>query len=160
MLKNVKTSDLLKIIFSFIDEKQKLDLIKYNKTLQNYININLYNYKLFSGKFIEYGLNGKGKEYDYNGHLLYEGVFLNGKKNGYGKEYPTFTGIGGSELIFEGEFLNGLRNGKGKENDYNDHLLFEGEFLKGKRNWYGKEYLNGELIFEGEYLNGERKNLE
>ena len=31
--------------------------------------------------------NGKGKEYEYNGKLIYEGEYLNGERNGKGKEY-------------------------------------------------------------------------
>ena len=31
--------------------------------------------------------NGKGKEYDYDGNLIFEGEYLNGKRNGKGKEY-------------------------------------------------------------------------
>ena len=47
MLKNVKVkaSYFLRILFSIIDEKQKLELIKYNKSLQEIINITLINYK-------------------------------------------------------------------------------------------------------------------
>ena len=45
MLKNVKSSYFIKIIFSFIYEKQKLKLIKYNKSLQDNMNISLINYK-------------------------------------------------------------------------------------------------------------------
>ena len=129
MLKNVKSSYFIRIIFSFIYEKQKLKLIKYNKSFQKNMNISLINYKNFSGKYIIYEQNGKGKEYDYDG-----------------------------KLKFEGEYLNGLRNGKGKEyDDYEGELLFEGEYLNGKRNGKGKEYWNGKLRFEGEYLNGKRK---
>ena len=51
MLKKVKTSYFLRIIFSFMNEKQKLKLIKYNKCLQENMNISLINYKIFSGKF-------------------------------------------------------------------------------------------------------------
>ena len=66
MLKNIKTSYFLRIIFSFIDEKQKLKLIKYNKSLQETMDIKLINYKIMSGKYIIYEQNGKGKEIDYN----------------------------------------------------------------------------------------------
>jgi len=66
MIKNVKTSYFLRIIFSFIDEKQKLKLIKYNKSLQETMDIKLINYKIMSGKYIIYEQNGKGKEIDYN----------------------------------------------------------------------------------------------
>ena len=31
--------------------------------------------------------NGKGKEYNNNGELLYEGEYSDGKRNGQGKEY-------------------------------------------------------------------------
>jgi len=66
MLKNVKSSYFMRIIFSFIDEKQKLKLIKYNKSLQETMDIKLINYKIMSGKYIIYEQNGKGKEIDYN----------------------------------------------------------------------------------------------
>ena len=57
------------------------------------------------------GINGKGKEYDFNG-----------------------------KLIFEGEYLNGIRwNGKGKEYYDNGKIRFEGEYLNGKK-WNGKIY--------------------
>ena len=31
--------------------------------------------------------NGKGKEYDFDGYLIYEGEYSNSQKNGKGKEY-------------------------------------------------------------------------
>ena len=48
-------------------------------------------------------INGKGKEYDLSGDLLFEGEYLNGKRNGKGKEYDFEA-----NLINEGEFKNGL----------------------------------------------------
>ena len=72
------------------------------------------------------------------------------KRNGKGKEYNDFGG-----LLFEGEYLNGERNGKGKEYYYH-RVIFEGEYLNGERNGKGKEYdetvTNGtnQLIYEGE----------
>ena len=71
MFKNVKSAYILRIIFSSMDEKQKLKLIKYSKSLQDNMNISLINYKIFSGKYIIYEQNGKGKECDYDGHLIY-----------------------------------------------------------------------------------------
>ena len=50
MLENIKTVYYLKKIFSFINDRRKLKTIKYNKTLQNKIDINLINYK-FSFRF-------------------------------------------------------------------------------------------------------------
>ena len=121
MLKNVKSIYISRIILSFIDEKQKLELIKYNKSLQENINITLFNYKFLSGKYIEYESDGKGKEFNFEGRLLFEGEYLHGLRNGKGKE-TKFNG----DLLFEGEYLNGKRNGKGKEYDYDGNLRFEG----------------------------------
>ena len=46
MLENIKSSFFIKIIFSFLDNKTKLKLMKYNKSLQNKIDISLINYKI------------------------------------------------------------------------------------------------------------------
>ena len=63
MLKKIKSSYFSEILFSYVDEEQKLKLIKYNKTLQNNININIINYKHFKGKYLIYESNGIVKEY-------------------------------------------------------------------------------------------------
>ena len=129
MLDNVKSSYILKIFFSFVDEKRKLKLVKYNKNLQQKIDISISYFIHFKSKYIIYKSKGKGKEYDY-----------------------------GHDLIFEGEYVNGERNGKGKEYYDNGNLRFEGEYLNGKRNGKGKEYWSdGKLCFEGEYLNDKRR---
>ena len=67
----------------------------------------------------------KGKEYDYNGRLLFEGEYLNGRKwKGKIKEYDK------DELIFEGEYLDGkIWNGKGKEFDSRRNIIFEGKYI-------------------------------
>ena len=44
---------------------------------------------------------------------MFEEKHLNGERNGKGKEY-NHEGI----LIFEGEYLNGKRNGKVKQYNY------------------------------------------
>ena len=128
MLKNTKSIYILKKFFTLLDEKTKLDIIKYNKNMQNILDISLINYKTFSGRYILYGENGKGKEYNYD-----------------------------DKLVFEGEYLNGKRNGKGKEYDYNGKLMFEGEYLNEEK-WNGKEYHydNGKLLYKCEYLNGKQ----
>jgi len=83
--------------------------------------------------------NGKGKEYNDDGELIFEGEFLNGLRNGKGKEYND---NGNGELIFEGEFFNDFRwNGKGKEYYDNDKLSFEGIYLNGKKKWKSKRIL-------------------
>ena len=104
-LKKIKSEYTIKILFFHLDEKIKLKLIKYNKNLQNTIDINLNNYIFFSGRYIEFEADGKGKEYyGYNDKLKFEGEYLNGERNGKGKEYDD-NGL----LIFEGEYLNGRK---------------------------------------------------
>ena len=123
-MKNVKSTFIVKKVFSIANEKVKLELIKYNKGIQNILNIKLLNYKLFSGKYIIYSTKGVGKEYDaYTDDLIYEGEYLNGKRNGKGKEYNEIGNV-----IFEGAYLKGEKNGKCKEFGYYGNLMFEGEF--------------------------------
>jgi len=72
---------VLKEIFSFLSEKQKLYAIIYNKQLQNQFNANIENYKRVRGVYKEIGKNGKIKEYIIsNKKLIFEGEYLNGKK--------------------------------------------------------------------------------
>ena len=112
MLKNIKSSYFTTIIFTYIKERRKLKLIKYNKILQKDMNISIINYKNFSGRYIITKPNGIRKEYlGYNDILIYEGGYLNEKRHGKGKEYDDYNGL----LKYEGEYKNGLRNGKGKE---------------------------------------------
>ena len=102
MLKNIKSSYFIKFIFAHVDEKQKLKIVKFNKSLQNTLNITIINYKFFSERYIIYESNGIGKEYNgYDDRLNFEGEYLNGKKNGKGKLY-SFN----KKLLFEGTFLN------------------------------------------------------
>ena len=109
MLKNIKSSYFNAKIFSYIEERKKLKLIKCNKSLQNSMNISIINYKFFTIRYIIYESNGIGKEYiGYNDKLIFEGECINGERNGKGKEYNDYNG----KLEFEGEYLNGERNGK------------------------------------------------
>ena len=125
MLKNILSMYFKINIFSYLEERVKLQIIKINKNIQNKLNISILNYKLFSKKYIKFFSNNISKEYSINS----------------------------DKLIFEGEYLNGKRNGKGKEYYRNGKLLFEGEYLNGKRNGKGKEYYDsGKVVFEGEYL--------
>ena len=175
MLENIQSKYISEKIFSCLDEKAKLKIINYNKSLQNSINVSLINYKLFNTSFVVYENKDKGKEYNtLNCILKYEGEYFNKKRHGKGKEYYFSSN---NELNFEGEYLNGKRNGKGKEYFRNGNIKFEGEYLNGKR-WNGKGYnikkellyelnngkgyvkefndFNNQLTFEGEYLNGEK----
>ena len=113
MLTNIKSLYFIEKIFSKIDVKIKLKIIKYNKSLQNTLCINIINYKKFSKKYIIYDSKGIGKEYfGYDNALLYEGEYLNGERNGKGKEYDSFNYI--KHITYEGEYKNGKRNGKGR----------------------------------------------
>ena len=148
-IRDINSSYIITNLFSFLSEKQILNMVIYNQQFQKLLLVDIKNYKKISGKYKIGGKNGKGKVYliDSN-ELIFEREYLNGKE----KENYNI-----GKLIFEGEFLNGKKNGKGKEYNYNDELVFEGEYLNDKRNGKGKEYnYNGELEFEGEYLNGKK----
>ena len=173
MLGNIKSSYIIKKIFTYIHDKTLLELIKYNKNFQNVLNIGIINYKIFGGKSIIFESNGKGKEYNnYNNKLIFEGEYIYGKRHGIGKEYDC-----DGKLLFEGKYLNNKRNGNGKEYFSNGNVKFEGKYLNGKKwtgvgydqnnqkmfeiengNGYIKGYIynNDYSIFEGEYLNGEK----
>ena len=129
MLQNIKSSYFVRLLYTFVEEVQKLRLVRYNKSMQKNLDISIINYKFFKGNYIIYESNGIGKEYyGYDDTLIFEGEYLNDQRHGKGKEYD-YNG----KLIFEGNFLNGNRNGIGKEYDYKGKLIFEGNFLNGKR---------------------------
>ena len=143
-IESIKSIFFIRKLFSYIYEKRKLNLIIYNKNIQKIIDINLINYKIKSGKYVEHESKEFSKEYDsYNDDtLIFKGQYLNGKRNGRGEEYNSE-----GELIFSGEYLNGKKNGFGKEY-YKNILIFEGEYLNGKK-WNGKGYSkNGNILYE------------
>ena len=49
--KSIESSYILKNIFSYLSEKQKLKIIIYNKHLQKKLDINIEDYKKVSGKY-------------------------------------------------------------------------------------------------------------
>ena len=51
MLYQIKSSFVLKKIFSLVDNKVKFNSIAHNKKLQIKLGLNLINFKRFSGKF-------------------------------------------------------------------------------------------------------------
>ena len=82
MIENIKSLYYIRNLFDCISERKKLEIAKYNKSLQNKIKINILNYKVFSGRYIIYEENGKGKEYNaYTDELIYEGVYFHGERN-------------------------------------------------------------------------------
>ena len=173
MLENISSFFLLEL-FSYLSEEKKLKILKYNKSLQNKIKLNIKDYKIYSGRYIYYTSQNEGEEYDsFDNEIRYIGEYLNGERNGKGYEYN----IEGT-LIFEGEYFKGKKwNGKGYDGDGNfvyelkegkgyvkecgsfGELIYEGEYLNGERNGKGKEYKDeGQLVFEGEYFYGKRWN--
>ena len=127
-IKHIKSSYVIKKVFSFLNEKQKLKMIIYNKELQKRVLVNIELYKKESGKYKIVEKNGKGKEFMlYTNKLIFEGEYLNGKRSGKGKEY-----FENGKIKFEGAYLNGEKSGKGKEYYYDGKLIFEGEYLNGK----------------------------
>ena len=130
MFDNINSRFIVKTIFSFLDERKILELLKYNKNLQEKIDLSLIDYKFYSGKY------------------------KIGEKNGKGQEFY----ICNDKLLFDGNYLNGERSGKEKEYNKDGKLIYEGEYSNGKKNGYGKEYIGfvGEsyVYYEGEYLNG------
>ena len=172
-MENYNYSFIPKLIFSFIFDKRKLELAKYNKKLQNAIDINIMHYKIFSKRYIIYEEKGKGKEYEFEtDNLIYEGEYLNGKRNGKGKEYNKY-----GEKILEVEYINGKKKGNlshyhgtldfevnnleflsglsGKEYKFNKNLLNKMKNGEGKVNIYDSNLPFGGLIMTGEVLNYE-----
>ena len=130
-LGKIKSFYIRKGIFLYLNKKQKLNMIIYNKELQKMLIADIEDYKEMSVKYRIGERNGKGKEYfKKDNKLAFEGEYLNGKRNGKGKAYYS-----NGELLFEGEYLNGKRwNGRGKEYYNNNKILFEGEYLNGQWN--------------------------
>ena len=126
MWRKIKSSLILRKIMINLDTKIKFNLIAYNKTLQKNLDLDLIDFRRFSGRY-------KVEE------------------NGETKEYDSYT----NKLLFEGHYANNKRNGEGKEYNINGKLIFEGEYLDGKK-WKGKSFKydedTNELIFECEYM--------
>ena len=63
MFQNIKSSYFIKLIFTFVEEVQKLKLVRYNKSIQRNLDISIINYKFFKGNYIIYESKKIGKEY-------------------------------------------------------------------------------------------------
>ena len=154
LVEDIKSLYIIKEIFAFLKEKQKLSMVMYNKHLQKLFGLDIEKWKKISRKYKIGERNGIGKIYELNTNILiFEGEYLNGEKNGKGKEYCP-----DGELFFEGEYSNGKRHGKGKEYFGAGKLKFEGEYVNGIIHGKGKEYIYNKLVFEGEYINGKKWN--
>ena len=87
MLDLIKSYYITKIVFTYVNEEQKLKIIKYTKKVQKEIDISILNYKFFKEKYIIYESKQNGKEYNKLQKLIFEGEYLHGERNGKGKEY-------------------------------------------------------------------------
>jgi len=56
-IENIKSSFIMNSLFSFLNKKQKLKLIIYNKKLQKRLGVDIKDYQKISGKYIK--KNGK-----------------------------------------------------------------------------------------------------
>ena len=130
-IKEIKSPYIFRKIFLFLWVTKKLDIILYNKELQNKFELNIEDYKNTSKKYKIIEENSKGKEYFIiTNKIIYVGEYNNGKRNGKGKEY-YYNG----NIKFEGEYINGKRiNGKGYDINGNEILIL--------KNGKGEEYYN------------------
>ena len=72
MLTDIKSIEIFIKVFSYIKGETSLKIIKYNKSFQNIMNIDLIDYKILSGKYIVYEQKGKAKEIDsYNNQIIF-----------------------------------------------------------------------------------------
>ena len=80
-LSDIKSTYITKEIFLFLYEKQKLEMIIYNKQLQKVFGVDLKYYQTLSGKYKIGEKNGKGREYLLkNDNLIFEGEYLKRKR--------------------------------------------------------------------------------
>ena len=180
MLFGIHSTYIISDIFSFLDIKERLKVIKYNKSLQSKLGFNLDFFKKISGRYLlieevnfgkEFTLdnnilvyiggykdgkrNGFGVEYDNLGTFKFQGEFINGKRNGEGNEFIKKS----NDVVDSGKYKNGKRNGLGRKYHGRTELKFEGEFLNDLKEGMGKQfYSNGKLKFEGEYKKGKKWN--
>ena len=138
-------------MFTYINEKRKLNIIKYSKALQKILNIKLFNYRVLSGKYIINQEKDNWKIYN----LIYDNLEFEGNYiNGVGKEYYK-------DGKYEGEYLNGKRNGNFKIYSHKGKLIRECVYKNGLENGKFIDYYNdGKVLTKGEYLNGNEWNTE
>ena len=86
--------------------------------------------------------NGKGKEFDLSGNLLYEGEYLNGKKHGKGKEYNDrylkvtilkVKEIGKRNEDIDGEYIEDIDENMDEKFMKHREMLIKGSKRKNKR---------------------------
>ena len=78
LIKEVKSDFFKDKLFSLLSIKTKLGIIKYNKVLQDILNINKEDYKMYkSGRYKLGDLKGKVREFSLeNNSLIFIGEYL------------------------------------------------------------------------------------
>ena len=160
MINNIKPKIIYVKIFLLLEEEIKLNIIRYNKLLQNKLGINIQNYKNF-GKILTIDENGNGEIRSFDNILFFKGTYLNKKKNGFGKEYGILHIFYGDIPLEKEKYIiqKGFRKSKGKQIKYVTFLIYEGEYRDGKKEGKGKEFNKLKIIpeYEGEFKNGKRE---
>ena len=181
MLSNIKSSAIMKIIFSLLNYHRQLEIIKFNQKLQKKLSVDINTYKkearlfrirdkkngtckiyingtdelIFEAENIKAG-DFNGKEYK-KGKLQFEGEYKNSKRNGKGRRYRN------NELIFEGIYKDGKEwEGKGIIPDYNnDSYEFFGIIHEGKVNGEAKKFLFGDKkpVYEGNFVDSKKSGF-
>ncbi len=77
LIGEVKSKFIIEKIFSFLDERKKLDIIKYCRGFRKIFSIDIEYYKKINGKYKEDGINGKGREYTLKYKHLIFNIFVN-----------------------------------------------------------------------------------
>ena len=121
---NIRSFYIIKEVFSFIKINKKLEVITFNKKLQNIFELDIEDYVKASNRYKLAEKNGAGKEYlkDTN-IIIFEGNYLNGERNGPGREYYS-----NGKIKFEGEYLHGnIIKGIGFDIYENKFIISEGK---------------------------------
>ena len=148
MMSKIKSNEIKKKIFSFLDDRSKLSIIIYNKSLMKVLNIDINDYMGFNNCILFIDKNGKGiitSTID-NNSILFEGEYFKKKRNGKGIQYYK------GKKIFEGMYKDG-KKWEGKIKEYK--LIYE----NGRNRNYDND---NNLIYQGEYMNSlvKRKSQE
>ena len=127
---NVDGKDMEYCLYENGELKRVIQMFKGNEMTENDANgkrvyVGGYGGDMKSG-FVR---NGKGKEMDGNGNVIYTGEWKNGKRNGKGKEMDA-----SGRKVFVGEWKNGKKNGEFYELDGNGIVvrisLYENSVIK------------------------------
>ena len=111
----IKSPAILKKIFSYLWITQELNIISYNKQLQNRLGIDIHNYKNLSNKYKIKEKEEKFREYIIHDEVnIFEGEYINAKK------------ISGKLFNNKGNILLELNEGKGKEYYDNENCNLKG----------------------------------